>query len=521
MTILLISKYQDFATWRETFHTLLPGIELRHWPEVGDPADVEMILAWKGPEGALQGFPNLRLICSLGQGVDHLFRYDDLPVDVPMVRLVDDGMRRQMTAYVIAAVTRRLCRMAEYEAAREWHPLAAYDPAATTVGVLGLGALGRNVVETLAHLGFAVRGWSRNPAFIPGVECFNGSGSLAEMLGGCDMVCCLLALTSETRGILDARAFAAMKPGAYLINSGKVDAVLHIKASGSNPVLSDAWISSTEQDVYDGAQSRYGPGASLTPVHRLLDEGRRFAVIGKPCDIAAIRNLQRIDSRAKKQIPYCLSIFCGGTISLTMLNRMPVYFGAAPDDLDLFRYRGEGWPGATHMETKDGQSFDLTYDQSWSDPHVPWKYDLQFRCKICPDAIGELADVSCPDGWIMKDGKPLHEEAPGVNLMVARSLGGAELVRQAEAAGFLTLAPCSMAELDQMHSDHKPRKTGWPARMLGLRLAGQPAMRVRNFRKLAAVLAAGPMHSLASLFGTIRRARAGLNREAGFKADAG
>ena len=309
--------------------------------------------------------------------------------------------------------------------------------------------------------------------------------------------------------------------GAYLINSGKVDAVLHIKASGSNPVLSEAWISSTEQDVYDGAQSRYGPGASLTPVHRLLDEGRRFAVIGKPCDIAAIRNLQRIDSRAKKQIPYCLSIFCGGTISLTMLNRMPVYFGAAPDDLDLFRYRGEGWPGATHMETKDGQSFDLTYDQSWSDSHVPWKYDLQFRCKICPDAIGELADVSCPDGWIMKDGKPLHEEAPGVNLMVARSLGGAELVRQAEAAGFLTLAPCSMAELDQMHSDHKPRKTGWPARMLGLRLAGQPAMRVRNFRKLAAVLAAGPMHSLASLFGTIRRARAGLNREAGFKADAG
>ncbi|MFP6731919.1 MAG: glyoxylate/hydroxypyruvate reductase A [Alphaproteobacteria bacterium] len=221
MTILLISKYQDFATWRETFHTLLPGIELRHWPEVGDPADVEMILAWKGPEGALQGFPNLRLICSLGQGVDHLFRYDDLPVDVPMVRLVDDGMRRQMTAYVIAAVTRRLCRMAEYEAAREWHPLAAYDPAATTVGVLGLGALGRNVVETLAHLGFAVRGWSRNPAFIPGVECFNGSGSLAEMLGGCDMVCCLLALTSETRGILDARAFAAMKPGTYLINSAR------------------------------------------------------------------------------------------------------------------------------------------------------------------------------------------------------------------------------------------------------------------------------------------------------------
>ena len=325
--------------------------------------------------------------------------------------------------------------------------------------------------------------------------------------------------SDETTRFHAAAGGALTALGAYLIKCGKVDEVLHMTASGDNPILSDAWISATEQDVYDGAQSRYGPGASLTPVHRLLDEGRRFAVIGKPCDIAAIRNLQRVDERAVKQIPYCLSFFCGGTMSLTMLNRMPEYFGASPDDLNLFRYRGEGWPGATHMETKGGQAYDLTYDQSWYNPAVPWTYDLQFRCKICPDAIGELADISCPDGWIMEDGKPLHEEAPGVNLIVARTRTGAELVRQAEAAGYLSLEPCSVAALDRMHGDHKSRKTGWPSRMLGLRLAGQPVPRVRRFRKLAAVLAAGPMHSLASLFGALRRARAGLNREAGFKRD--
>ena len=304
--------------------------------------------------------------------------------------------------------------------------------------------------------------------------------------------------------------------GAYLIDSGKVDAVLHIKASESNPILSDAWISTTEQDGIDGAQSRYGPGASLTPVYRLLDEGRKFAVIGKPCDIAAIRNLQRLDDRAETQIPYCMSFFCGGTMSLNMLNRIPRHFGVPPDDLKLFRYRGEGWPGATHMETYDGRSFDLSYDQSWYATDVPWRYDLQFRCKICPDAIGELADVSCPDGWIMENGKPLHEEADGVNLIVARTARGADLVREAEAAGFLTLEPCTLAALDAMHSDHKPRKTAWPSRMLGLALAGQPAMRVRRYRALAAIIAAGPMRSLAALFGTLRRARAGLNREAGF-----
>ncbi len=305
--------------------------------------------------------------------------------------------------------------------------------------------------------------------------------------------------------------------GIYLVRSGKVDTVLHIKASETNPILSDAWISTTEQDVFDGAQSRYGPGASLTHVHKLLDEGRIFAVIGKPCDIAAIRNLGRVDDRVETQIPYCLTIFCGGTMSLNMLNRMPEYFGAAPEDLNLFRYRGEGWPGTTHMETKDGRSFDLTYDESWYGEDVPWTYDLQFRCKICPDAIGELADVSCPDGWIMENGEPLHEEAPGANLIIGRTPKGAELVREAEAAGALTLEPYALADFEIMHRDHKPRKTGWPGRMLGLRLAGQPAMQVRGYRRLAALMAAGPRYFLASLFGGLRRARAGLNREAGFR----
>ena len=224
MAIVLIRASQDYAAWREAFADLLPGVELRHWPEIGEADEIDMAIAWQAPEGALLALPGLRLICSLGQGTDHLFRFGDLPAGVPIVRLVDESMRRQMTAYVVAAVLRRLCRMADYEtgqAAREWRPLAAYDPAGTTVGVLGLGALGRDAAEKLVSLGFSVRGWGRNPGFIPGVECFAGKGSLGDMLGPCDTVCCLLALTPETRGILDTQAFAAMKPGAYLINSAR------------------------------------------------------------------------------------------------------------------------------------------------------------------------------------------------------------------------------------------------------------------------------------------------------------
>lgn len=224
MTIVLISVSKNIDEWRAVMAPLLPGVELRQWPDIGAAHEIDMAIVWKAPDGVFQALPGLRLICSLGQGVDHLFRHNDLPPGVPIVRLVDDSMRRQMTAYVIAAVTRHLCRMADYaphQAAREWHRLAAYDPATTTVGVLGLGALGRDVADKLASLGFKVRGWSRSPKELPGIDCFAGKESLGDMLGECDMVCCMLALTSETRGILDGAAFAAMKPGAYLINSAR------------------------------------------------------------------------------------------------------------------------------------------------------------------------------------------------------------------------------------------------------------------------------------------------------------
>jgi len=304
--------------------------------------------------------------------------------------------------------------------------------------------------------------------------------------------------------------------GMYLIRARKVDAVLHIKASADNPPLSDAWISRTEQDVYDGAQSRYGPGASLTAVHKLLNEGSTFAVIGKPCDVAAIRNLQRVDERAMAQIPYCLTIFCGGTISLNTAHHMVESLGASPDEISLFRYRGEGWPGPAHIETDDGREFDLTYEQAWLDETVPWKYDLPFRCKVCPDAIGELADISAPDGWVMKDGKPIYDEAPGVNLVIARTPQGVELADAAEADGALVRAPFTEAELAKMHDDHRARKTHWPVRMLALRIAGQPSLTVRRYRLFSALCAAGFLYSLKSFLGTLSRARKKLNREIGF-----
>jgi coenzyme F420 hydrogenase subunit beta len=301
---------------------------------------------------------------------------------------------------------------------------------------------------------------------------------------------------------------------AFLLESGKVEAILHVRASMTEPVLTDGLVSTTAEQVVSGAQSRYGPSAPLTHVHRLLDEGRRFAVIGKPCDIAAIRNLATIDPRVDQQIPYCLTIFCGGVPTVHTARKIARYHGVEENEVGVFRWRGNGWPGPTHVESKDGRAYDMSYDVTWFDESVPWTYDLQFRCNICLDAIGELADVACPDGWILKDDQPVHDEAPGVNLLVARTERGERLVAEAAAAGVIELAPCELSELDAMHADHLPRKLEGPARIAGIRSAGQPAPRFARFRLWQTVLRAGLLRNLRAFIGAWRRIRAaGANRE--------
>ena len=301
--------------------------------------------------------------------------------------------------------------------------------------------------------------------------------------------------------------------GCHLLDSGKVDAVLHVRASSNDPTQTDAWVSHCANDVVSGAQSRYGPSAPLVHVHRLLAEGKRFAVLAKPCDMAAIRNLARLDKRVDAQVPYLVTIFCGGLPSRSTADAIARYHSVEPAEIETFRFRGNGWPGPTHVRTRTGTSHDMSYDETWCTPGMPWRYDIPLRCKLCPDATGELSDVACPDGWIMRDGKPVHEEAPGVNVLLARTERGERLVKDAVRSGHLTVAPFSLDELDPMHCDHHPRKLENPARILGLRLAGQPRPRFRRFRTVWNLLHAGAWRQVRALIGTWRRTRGGLSRE--------
>ena len=302
--------------------------------------------------------------------------------------------------------------------------------------------------------------------------------------------------------------------GQFLLESGRVDAIVHVRASVEQPTLTDASVSRSAEEVLAGAQSRYGPAAPLLHVHQLLDAGERFAVLAKPCDITAIRNLARHDPRVDAQVPALLTIFCGRIARPSMPEAMARAHGIEPDEVTLFRFRGDGWPGPTRIEAGDGRHVDLTYHDAYLDEReTRWRYDAPWRCKVCVDQIGEVADLSVPDAWILDaDGRPMHDEAPGVNVVLERTVRGSELVDAAVAAGYLELAPISEAEFEAMHADHRGYRLGVPGRLEALHEAGVAEPRVLGYDLPEIALLAGPVVTAserAAMLARIARGQAG------------
>ena len=220
MALLFLSPDDPAEAWRAELQERIPDLDVRIWPEVGDPADINIALVWRPPPGELARYPNLRAILSLGAGIDGLIADPDLP-DVPLARMVDPSLTRTMTEYVLLAVLRHhreFDRFERAQQARDWAYAFPPQVADRRVGILGLGELGSAAAQALVAHGFEVLGWSRSPKALHGVVSYAGRSELHNFLHRTDILVCLLPLTADTVGILDTATFAALPHGACVIN---------------------------------------------------------------------------------------------------------------------------------------------------------------------------------------------------------------------------------------------------------------------------------------------------------------
>jgi glyoxylate/hydroxypyruvate reductase A len=209
--------------WRDGLHALMPDLDIRLWPDIGDPADIHYILVGRFDLDDMPELPNLRAVMPMFAGLEHLLYHPKCP-PVPIVRTGMPEGDRAMTEYAVLHVLRHHRHMPEYlaqQARCEWQSIDQKQPHEQRVGFMGFGEMAAAPARVLVGMNFDVAAWVRTERQADDVELFAGDDAFPAFLARTDILVCLLPITEKTRGILNAGTFARLPVGAAVINLGR------------------------------------------------------------------------------------------------------------------------------------------------------------------------------------------------------------------------------------------------------------------------------------------------------------
>ena len=207
-----------------------PGLDVRTWPDhIGDVSEIEYAAAWLPPPNVLKDLPYLKVIFSLGAGVDAILKDPTMPTDKPIVRVNDPDLTGRMTEYIVMHVLmhhRQQRRIDKNQILKVWDSFPTHAAKDMAIGIMGLGVMGRDSAEKLRDLGFRVAGWSRSRKKIPGIESFAGENEFDAFLARTDLLISLLPATPDTDGIINRRTIRKLsRTGPFgapiVINAGR------------------------------------------------------------------------------------------------------------------------------------------------------------------------------------------------------------------------------------------------------------------------------------------------------------
>ena len=276
---------------------------------------------------------------------------------------------------------------------------------------------------------------------------------------------------SSTGGLLNGLSL-------YLLESKKVRFILHTGTDPKQPMRSVSRYSYNKQELLNsGSCSRYGPSSPLDKFNEALNKNEPFAFVGKPCDISAIRQLSKIDRRVNELCKYLLTLVCGGFGEFTKSQDFIDSFNVKEEELSIFRYRGYGNPGKMYIKTNSGEEHDKEYNSFWGEEST-WR--VPFRCKICPDAIGDSSDLAALDTW--PGGSPVGEDE-GFNAAIIRTKKGYDLVHDARDAGYIKIGNhLKIEDINDFQPHQVSKKKAVYARHQGMKNRNRPTLNTKNLR---------------------------------------
>lgn len=250
MSVVLLAPNRDMQSWKEALLHVDSNLEVEIWPGVSNPEKVHYVVAWDQPKQVLNSYPNLKAVSSLGAGADHLLKDDSLPEEIPICRVVSPSLVRQMKEYVLCSVLNYQRNTILYAMQKEkgiWEPHLNKSPDECSLGIMGLGELGRPTAAHLARMGYPVLGWSNSKKTIESVTTYSGEEEFKAFLSNCTVLICMLPLTEETEGILNLDVFKKLKRPGYLINVARGE---HLVEEDLIYALDKEWLEGATLDVF-------------------------------------------------------------------------------------------------------------------------------------------------------------------------------------------------------------------------------------------------------------------------------
>ncbi|MGO4251335.1 Coenzyme F420 hydrogenase/dehydrogenase, beta subunit C-terminal domain [Paenarthrobacter sp. TAF1] len=339
----------------------------------------------------------------------------------------------------------------------------------------------------------------------PGLEGSEPSRQFEPTLGHAVSSWQAWAADDETRfrgssgGVLTALA-------AWMIETGKASQLIGASVDRATPERSADVQLHAGDNFLQLSGSRYAP-VSIASRQEALSSAS--VVVGKPCEAAALRKV--MDVRGQEERPLLLSFFCAGVPSQLATERLLRELGIPGGaSIRTLRYRGHGWPGEFFVETNEGQTFATSYDESWGKTLGP---SMQWRCKICPDGVGESADIVAGDFWKTDaKGYPEFTDSSGVSALIARTRRGHEVIMSAIAAGVIVAEPLVLSQISAVQPLQVDRRATLWGRVTGRRIAGWSVPEFRGFR-LRRLAMQDLVKTVRYLYGSFRRSWMEKRRE--------
>ena len=227
MAILLASTdfWEDMEVWSSGLQEAMPEMDVRVYPDEGDVNDIEYAVVWKHPRGILTRYPNLKAILSLGAGVDHVISDPELPDELPIVRLVDKKLTHEMILHSLHWVLHFHSDQYLYriqQQSHEWIQQSSVQSEDRTIGIMGLGNIGKAIGDSLINLDFKVIGWGASlKSSLGAIEYYYGQEQLSGFLSQTDILINVLPLTENTKDILTKTELSYLPKGSFIINIGR------------------------------------------------------------------------------------------------------------------------------------------------------------------------------------------------------------------------------------------------------------------------------------------------------------